>query len=280
MTKHSEFIDYHRQQMKSNIAISTEGFGSAMRAFFPGIFSQLGKVFEESTPSADAVQFPRDQRDFLKLIEERNYARLSQLPVFIPEGMTATYAETSKALLEAAMHTKTALPTLLSHYGQYIAVLVNTPSMWKSTKDDNTYYNTLKKEREVVSKAMDACYDNAKHETNAKYEDVIARNPDWMDVLNQTRALTDALNSIDRKQLDKSIANIMELVEVIRKRAQTQDILSDDVSRQTLTALSEGIYQIAVELEFFSVVYYRSQAFSKAVSDSMSQLTESLKYAN
>jgi len=277
MSKNSESIDFHRRVMKNDMKITTEGFASSMRTFIPNIFSGLVASFTDTALENEVINLPRDQRKFLELVSKVSYNRLSEATVVTPEGLVTNYLQLAQTLKQAVVHSKEKLDESLNHYGRYIAVLINNPTMWLSTKDEMVYYSNLEKDRTALASLMDACYDPGNHNTSTQYQDVVGRNNDWYDILKTTLEVSDALNGFDRKQIKKSITNIVELVELIRSKAKVDGGLNDNISSQVLTGIADGAYQIAKELEFHAVIHYRALALTTALTESIALVTE---YAN
>jgi len=257
--------------------VSNEGLADSMRAFVPTIFTQLFSSFASNAPSDEPIVFSRDQRKFLDLMGKISYSRLSDFSVPVPEGQKGTYLQTLTSLKEAALHSKEKINEALAYYSKYIAILVNTPEMWLSTKDEMVYYNSLEKARLAVATAMEANFDHGKHNPMLSYGDAIARQQDWFDVLKTMLEVSDIINGIDRQKIKKSIASVMALVDVLKSKAKADGSINDNISPQVISAIADGAYQVAKELEFYSVVHFRSLAISNCLTVAMDDLTKQVK---
>lgn len=269
----SDKLRYHCDQIAME-SLTEGGMTNIMRMYVPGLFASLKSTLSEIYPPNKAVQFSREHRKFLEMIEKQSYYDLQPLSVFVPEGMVASYVDYLASLTEAVKHCHGQLQETLSKYAAYLGGLVNSRDNQLSMKSDVFAYKLIEKDRNILAKAMEKCFDHSSHKSEQKYGDVIKRNGDWSTVLKDITVVGDQVNTIDRQAIVKKAATIVELMDVILKRSAADEYV--DISSEMVQTLSEGSYQVAKEIEFYSVVHYRALALATAITDSVKKLNDIL----
>jgi hypothetical protein len=72
------------------------------------------------------------------------------------------------------------------------------------------------------------------------------------------------INKIERSHLNKKVDECVEMLDRISNRIHEGHF--DKVSPAILIDLSDGAFQVASELEFYSIVYYRVLGLSESIS--------------
>lgn len=222
-------------------------------------------------PTAPAIGLTTNVPAFLKLSAGAPYTDVRNFNAFVPEGLSVGYLEYIAALEPAVAHA-VLVPDVLNNYATYLSLLVHRPDGMKETRSQLPIYTDLKKSREAALKAIDKCFKKGSTTTTVKLGTLVKNNKEWVDVLNRVQGINAQMSKVDRKQLDKKIAECLELVQALRKRAEADP--GQDVSPETLTNLSEGTLQVAKELEFFSAIWFRVEGFTHAVDHTLAYFTE------
>lgn len=233
-------------------------------------FNTVSSVFNPAEPGAPITA---DERAFLRLIESHKYLDLAHLPAYVPEGMEETYLNYAAILGQAVDHALEAVG-MLNHFSTFIAMLITNREQQLMTKSDVRMYQNLVKDREGLLKEMAAAFKNGSHKTDVLYKDVINRNSDWAAVFATTDKLSKKVNGVDRKGLIKKVEETSGFLDKLAKLVA--DGKMENVSPEVVNELAEGAYQIASELEFFSVVYYRVLAYTTAVTRTTTSLSLTL----
>jgi|SRR6185312_4360652 len=231
---------------------------------FKGMFSQ-----------EPAVALTGNEKSFLNTVEKRSYPNMMPLTAFVPEGLKVTYLEYSAALYPGVEHARGSV-AVIDEFAVFLAMLVSNRSSILETATRKKQYAELMLQRERVNKDIQACFNDTTR-TTVKVEDVVKRNADWKPALEAANGLTKSINLIERSHLSKKVNECSELLDRISRLVNENYF--DKVSPEVLLDLSDGAYQVAAELEFYSIMYYRVQAYAHAVSRTMEHVESVQKAA-
>lgn len=252
-------------------SVAMEAINTAdVTAYFKGIFPAVAESFQSFVhnirPSDQALALAPSHRDFLKAIPRHAYTDVAALTAFQPEGLAVPYLEYAEVMLQAAEHCNAIMDTL-NPYSVYLAQLITNPEMKLSTNSNDKEFKLLEQDRDKLNRELGACYKKGSTKAETSYGAVIQRNADWPDIFARLEAITRNINGVDRKVLLKKIGECSDHLEVIIKKINGGEM--EGVANQTVMNLSNGAYQIASELEFFSVVYYKSEVLLASVQKTL-----------
>lgn len=201
------------------------------------------------------------EKDFLKSLDKRTYPSLMPLTAYVPEGMKKTYVEYAEKLFAAVNHVAVA-PSIIDEYATFLSMLVSNKDAILETATRKRAWEALYKKREEANHALQSCFDSSTT-TTRKIEDVIKRNADWKPLTDLINEMNVGIARIERSHLNKQVENCSDLIERIRKLIDQGHF--EKSSPETIMDLADGAYQVASELEFYAVVFYRVQGLTQAV---------------
>lgn len=252
--------------------IALEAFAGDVKALlfstFPSMVKELVGYTDQFAPETPPVVVTSSQADFLKEIAKHPYLEICPLAAFVPEGLNATFYKYGAELLLATMHASRILTGGLTAYSTFLAQLVNNDQEKFSTFDHGRAYKALSEERTKLNSDMGKCFKNGSTKTEVSLGDVTDRNTDWQHVFAISDNMTKLINSVDRKALNKKVAECKDLLGIIIKKIENDQF--NGMSPQAIKNLSDGAYQAACELEFYAVVYYKVVAYTTAVDRTVS----------
>jgi hypothetical protein len=248
----------------------------------------LGKVFPTiqaefngfvgkfaSTGQDENIKFTTKERDFLKEIATRPYMDIESLHAHVPEGLAVPYLQYLDSLELAVRHASAVMEDVLAPYSVFLAQLVtNTEQKFDSKRIDQTYPN-LAKERDSFNKSLGGCFTPGSNKAMVKYGDVVNRNADWREVFRRSEQIVTMINKVDRRALDKKIVECTKLLDVIMAKIGRDEF--EGVNPQVVSNLAEGAYQVASELEFYSVTHYKTEALAAAIGRTVAHVLEVFK---
>lgn len=223
---------------------------------FKGMFTQ--------TPAVGLA----GEKNFLSAIAKRTYPTLMPLTAFVPEGLKTTYLDYAIPLTVSATHARGCV-SVIDEFAVFLSMLVSNKEAVLETSSRKRYFAELMLQREKVNKDVQACFGTGTR-TDSKVEEVIRRNGDWKTVFDMATDLSRQINLIERSHLNKKVDECVDLIERIQR--QITEGHFEKVSPEVLLDLSDGAFQVASELEFYSVTYYRVQAFEQAITRTMAHV--------
>jgi DNA-binding FrmR family transcriptional regulator len=192
------------------------------------------------------------------------------LSAFTPEGLAVPYLQYLSALAASVQHVARMPEEVLYPFSKYVAAIVSNSEMASSSQRIDQPYAQLQGQRQALNAQIGKCFQNGSRRTERQLGEVISRNADWAEVLHQCDSLATAINKIDRKALDRKIKECVELLSAVQRKIEAQAF--GDMSSQVANGLANGTFQVASELEFYSVTHFRLDALATAVAKTLEHL--------
>lgn len=265
----------HLRNVISQEAISMQGIVNSISNLIPSLQSHFQNFVKGFSKSEPAVQLKGNERDFVRLIDDRVYLNLAPLLAYVPEGLEVSYIDYLDVLTLSAEHSHRVAQDALNNYSVMLAQIITNRELKKSMLPLDSQYVAMEKERTRLQAAMAKCFKTGSSRAESTYGDVVSRNAEWVDVFKMVEKLNHVVNSIRRDDLHKSAENIDRQLQTIIKQIRNHEF--EGVGPEVTTNLSNGAYQCGAELEFFAAVYFRSTVMNNAVADTMKKVTEILK---
>lgn len=239
-----------------------------IRRIFPTIAGGLDGFKGAFGPNT-AVGITSKQRDFLKLLETQRYTTTMGMTATVPEGLRATYMEYAQALWLAVDHL-TKMPAVLDQYATFLALLVSDRNAPAETINRARVFQEMTAGRDAASQAIVSCFDKGSTRAQVKVENVIKRNGDWSELFKTLDLLSTTINKIERKHLTKKIDECEGYLQRIGQKINEGAF--EHASPEMIMNLSDNAYQVASELEFYALVYYRVELLCKAVDETVKKI--------
>lgn len=240
-----------------------------LKQVFPEIKHHFLEFTSRFTANDKPIPMSHGQYAFVGELSKHNYVDIVPLTSYVPEGLIVDYLSYAQALSRAVDHA-VKVQDLLNTYTTYLAMLITNEHQRFSTQNSVAIYQGLQEKREEILREMGSCFKQGSHETDVKYGDVVKRNADWPYVFGEIDSLSKQINSVNRKVLNQKVKEATELMEKVI--AMIKEGKLENSAPEVATELSNGAYQIASELEFFSVVYYRVVGFVTAVNSTVDKV--------
>jgi hypothetical protein len=248
-------------------AFSGANISETLQNAFPVLVDTLTSVFNKFVPGSTAISLTSKQSDFLRNVNSHSYLDISPLTAYVPEGLSVQYLDYCKVMMPAVEHASEILNGVLSQYSVFLSQMIGNPDHRGSMNSFDHVYNDLNKERAKLNENLGDCFKVGSTKSEVNIGAVVSRNSDWHSVIESVEKMSKLVNSVDRKALNKKIAECTDLLKVIMR--QIDDGSFEGASPETATNLSNGAYSVASELEFFSVMYYKTATFTEAVDRTM-----------
>ena len=241
--------------------VATEGVSDLLVKVMPGINNGFKTILNTIKPTSFIEVLFEDSLE--AALGNVNYVSLSRLDLPVPEGLQVkylTYLET----LESSTRRLADLPKNLEDFTRYVAGILTNHDSRVSTVSQDNLFRELDSSRGVAYAAISSCFSGGTR-AKRKYSELVDRNADWPVVESKVKAVAKELNQYDRTDLidkAKHLHSLLQKVEQTSKRGGF-DLANPNV----LKTLAEGAFQLASELEYLSVLYYRVLGLTKAVAE-------------
>lgn len=251
-------------------------------SFFPSLLKSVSKGFAKAE---DVKQFVPAQAD--NNLERLNkteqaiadaliwmpYDDIAMLRLPVPEGFTGNYCKYFAQLLEMfSYHEQTALPAIEEYYISIAAIITNKDAKL-SLKDNTIKYKALSKSREENNKEI-AKHFNASSVAEYAYGKLFLNNQEVTQAFKLMHQLERTLISTKVASVTDQVVKITNALQTLISMAENGTI--ENLSPAQLKNLSEGAYEIAAQVEFFAINYYRAQVAINSLKDATQKLTKRL----
>ena len=241
--------------------VATEGVSELLVKVMPGINNGFKTILNTIKPTSIIEVLFEDSLEVA--LGKVNYVSLSKLDLPVPEGLQVKYLTYLEAL-ESSTRRLVDLPKNLEDFTRYVAGILTNHDSRVSTVSQDNLFRELDSSRGVAYASISSCF-NGGTRAKRKYSELVDRNADWPVVESKVKAVVKELNQYDRSDLidkAKHLHSLLQKVEQTSKRGGF-DLANPNV----LKTLAEGAFQLASELEYLSVLYYRVLGLTKAVAE-------------
>lgn len=194
---------------------------------------------------------------------------LRKLFVPIPEGFIGNYDSYQNSLFSCIEYYEDVTVPMLREFYVTVAAFVTNKDRKLSIKDDVSKYKKTENERSKIIKEVSAHF-NKGITGRALFHEVFNDFTEFKKVCNDNNTLIKRLDHIDLKRVASQVKKIVDTLDIAIKSAQNGDY--DKASNEALMNLATGTYELAQQVEFFSVTAYRIKALTFAISEAESKV--------
>lgn len=241
--------------------VATEGVSELLVKVMPGINNGFKTILNTIKPTSIIEVLFEDSLEVA--LGKVNYVSLSKLDLPVPEGLQVKYLTYLEAL-ESSTRRLIDLPKNLEDFTRYVAGILTNHDSRVSTVSQDNLFRELDSSRGVAYAAISSCF-NGGTRAKRKYSELVDRNADWFVVESKVKAVVKELNQYDRSDLIDKARHLHSLLQKVEQTSKRGGF--DLANPNVLKTLAEGAFQLASELEYLSVLYYRVLGLTKAVSE-------------
>ena len=241
--------------------VATEGVSELLVKVMPGINNGFKTILNTIKPTSIIEVLFEDSLEVA--LGKVNYVSLSKLDLPVPEGLQVKYLTYLEAL-ESSTRRLIDLPKKLEDFTRYVAGILTNHDSRVSTVSQDNLFRELDSSRGVAYAAISSCF-NGGTRAKRKYSELVDRNADWFVVESKVKAVVKELNQYDRSDLIDKARHLHSLLQKVEQTSKRGGF--DLANPNVLKTLAEGAFQLASELEYLSVLYYRVLGLTKAVSE-------------
>lgn len=238
------------------------------------VLPNMVEAFRDAIPGFNAGDKPiplnSRQREFIRLVEKQTYTNMAPLSVYVPEGLDTPYKDYIARLDVSVDHTKRIVDEVLSPFTTYLSQLITNRDQAFNTASMESLYSKQEEGRKNANAAISECFKKNSTRTEMKYGDAVKRNSDWEEIFHNSDHISTEMNRVDRKVLARKVKECSDLLELIIAKVKRGEL--DNAADEVIRNLADGTYQVASEIEFFSVTYYRVDALCKSITASTEKI--------
>lgn len=249
------------------------GFVAAVQAFIQN--------FVDSKPEFHI--FAKGSANALFKDTSHNYVSLSKVTVFVPTGMKCSYLEWLTVLETLSKQALTIEERVLKPFSDWLGAVLSDDERFFSRRPleglKTIEFTDIKKIQKDVEKCI-----KPRGKDQMPYADAVGRNKEWEEINGRLSVLNEETARVSPENIRKQTDQISEFLDKILANLQNEEFLQKleeygpkMFSRNLVSALSDYSYDVAKEIEFYSIYVYHLEVTTQAVQDTYDKLRDILK---
>ena len=254
-------------------AYSVASVSDLLKKTFPSMVEGLsGFVGMFDKPEA-AIQLTSKQNEMLRELPKHSYIDIADLTAWKPPGLDNTLLQYLKPLKDSSHEVSGILKNLMPKYTMLISRLINQDDFQRDTRMIESEFKEVEETREDLLAMIGKNFKKGATDVKCTIGDLVQRNSDWKLVFEELEECNGIINKINRSELAKSIKEIVQLLETLKTKVERGGM--DKVSPEIIRGISEGTYQLAATIEFYSTIHYRLLELSGTTTQTIENFLKS-----
>ena len=281
MLKYEQTVSLeHQLQVISIEASVISNLIDSIKNIFPDLsekFKVTQQVTKDLTDTEQAFKdhrLDKDQQFVIKELEHFNYMDIAELTTMVPEGFNGSFIEYMHVMEKSLNRINSLNNEVMQPFYILLSSFLTNKEDRNSLKDFTPVYNKLKESRQELIKEVGSFF-NTGHDSSRKIGVVIKRNSDFKTLFVKMNSLKKTIDSIDIKAIKDNLNKTIELMDLVVQRVQEKSI--DSVTPEVAKNLSFGAYEVASEVEFFSVIYFKMIVLNTCIDFLTKKLSNFIK---
>lgn len=209
-----------------------------------------------------------------KAIAKSNYVALSELLIFVPQGMNKEYLTYIHALNSSQHVVDDLLPNVLNPSISWLGKLLAQPESMGSMRSQLTGIVTHPLDK--VNKEIADCF--SKHDSLSKvaYGTAFKRNSDFIESIKEINHIQEKLLKTPRQDVMNAVNQITELLDKLLIRMQQQPEVYKP-SGVTMQDISKVALALGHEIEFYAAHTFMVRACSESLRETKEKIEQLYK---
>lgn len=237
---------------------------SSIKNIFPDLMETLRSSFSktENLPEIK-IKLTSEQKFLIKELVAYKYIDIAELSTQVPEGFNGGYLDYIMILKDIVDRISDVNARLLQPYSVYLSSFLTNKEAKFNTVDQTRLYDKFKNIREEDIKNLGNFFNDSSNKSVTKIGQVVKRNSSFPGIYSEVGNLAKKIDSINFKLINDNVKKCLSMLDIIIERISKNEI--EHVSPEVTQNLAYGAYEVASEIEFFAVVYYKVLALVSSV---------------
>lgn len=237
------------------------------------------KGFISNFMGGDAPAMPSSffspEKKVVGLMKSLPYSAMVDVSVFVPAGLSGTYDDYLDMLEVGQSYAEDLLKDTLGAGMRWIAALLSEPENLQRVSGTPEFRKIVWHDLEAYQKGMAKITSKKDASDSAKLGEVIPNVAAWPQVCKRMEEIQSRYASISRTDLIDAVTDLTGALETLMHRAEIEpDVYK--LSSRTMKEIADVSYQLAREVEFFSVYSFQLEQMSNALNDTQEHLLKAL----
>ncbi len=253
---------------------------NSLRTIFPSIVNKvkakLGEVDEElKLLEQEGIQLTTRDKQIFNKLKKVNYLDISQIAIIVPEGFESKYLNYGVYIEETLNNLNKLKNEVLVPYKLYLTTFIANRDAKISTVDKTLEYDKLSLARKDSNDTNESFFKIGSVQSKQRLGTVVTRNADIILLNNKVEILENKLKVVNVSDVKNTSKECIVLLDTIIKMLGEKKF--SNVSPETAKNLAKGAFEVAKEVEYFAVSYYRVKTYIAAVQATIDRVEEYLK---
>lgn len=262
--------------VRDTVALES-GFVGNMAQTLRNVFPTVTREFHEFVKNmgfvdSAPVSFSGDKSKFEKVLQQKSFVNIAPILVTVPEGLAVPYLEYLEQLEPAVEYASSVMIQVLVPYSMYLANIVTNKDAKLSSVEFGKQHTRWEQSRNNFNTKLGSCFAPGSMRSEVPYNKAVRRNADWKEVFEKIEVISRKINSVKRTEIKQTVDSCVHMIDTIQRMIDRNEL--DGVTPQVSRGLAEGAYQVAREVEFFSLVYYRCLAVVGSVENTVKRINK------
>lgn len=263
----------------ANEALAIELFNGATMNAVTGFMPRVFKSAKDGLVGFLAAKFDyykakamaHDQDNILRKLTVDGYGKIANLPVATLEGFTGEYLAYGQQMLANLTFFDEYTAADLARYKLLLGDVISNRSARLDLGDLTKRYRLTEKARVASDEANAMFFSAGSHIAIQPISKVLSNIADLKTVFADSQTIIARIKALDPEGIKGRVTEINDLVDLLVGEIDAKRIT--ELSKAQIQNLSQGIMELAYQIEHFSLSYYRAVTYITAVG----RLTEVLE---
>jgi hypothetical protein len=247
-----------------------------LKQFFPTMINDIKDKLSAFSNLPALMSFDLDKSSFvLNEIVKHDFIDYGEIKVMVPEGFNGQYILYYKDLEKILLQSINIIDEVITPFTNLVGSFISNRESKTSVQDLTSFYNKIQANREEKIKILGQYFTDGSHNSLNKVNKVISRGADLKEVAASAKLIEKLLKQINIKLIMDSTKKCVDILDLIIKRLSENKI--ENISPEVNKNLANGSFQVAEELQFLAVSYFKAEQYIACINDLNDRLAKIIK---
>jgi hypothetical protein len=258
--------------------------GALLTVSLPNFVASVQSFFQNMVKSSPDFHVIEQKLFSQKLTAAKmQYTDMAKISLYVPSGMSVSYLDWLKVLEDAAETTLTLESRVLDPFLAWVGLLTSDDSRFINRRVKDGLGDIEFSDLDRLKGAIAECF-SRRVKDERPYGELLGRNKDWDTVVKESNLLTERTARIRPNVIHEKTQQLSHYLETLAGHLSDPDTVDKFnneygklFNRDIVSTLADMTYQVAQEVEFFSVYVYYLESTAQAIEDSMVKIQKIAK---
>lgn len=244
-----------------------------LKSFFPSVLARFKEVaviinVSDCGIKPIEVKYSKDQKKVIQALQDTPYTDLIRFPIQVPERLNVKFVDAIPVYSDMIDHMHETMTKTVKDFRVYIGSVLTNKDSKISLKDNKGLYKKIEETRTELEQRIAKMYSDRNDRAIRHFDEMFSRNSEVEKLYAAAEQFKKRVDAFDLNSLKDQTSMCVVILEDIINQIDSGKI--ETLSPEACVNLSAGVFEIAKEVEFFSLNYFRLLTFITA-SDELTQ---------